>query len=305
MNKFINLATSLFPLWAIVFSIWAYFDSQTWAALQNFVIPLLSIVMFSMGLTLKTKDFYRIFKNFKIILLGIFLQFLLMPGIGYFLISIFDLETIIAIGILLVGTAPGGTASNIICYLAKGDVALSISLTTCSTFLAIFFMPALFWLYTGSDIDVPILQMMISIFKIIILPVTLGIILNSLSLKFLNKIKSTLPLIAMTAIIIIIATIIGSSSDQILMYGWFILLIVIFHNLLGFIFGYYSCYFLNLDKKTSRTIAIEIAMQNSGLATALAIKYFGAVSAVPAAFYSVWHNISGSLIANFWKKNTK
>jgi len=305
MIKFINLATSLFPLWAIVFSIWAYFDSQTWAALQNFVIPLLSIVMFSMGLTLKTKDFYRIFRNFKIILLGIFLQFLLMPGVGYFLISIFDLETIIAIGILLVGTAPGGTASNIICYLAKGDVALSISLTICSTFLAIFFMPALFWLYTGSDIDVPILQMMISIFKIIILPVTLGIILNSLSLKFLNKIKSTLPLIAMTAIIIIIATIIGSSSDQILMYGWFILLIVIFHNLLGFIFGYYSCYFLNLDKKTSRTIAIEIAMQNSGLATALAIKYFGAVSAVPAAFYSVWHNISGSLIANFWKKNTK
>lgn len=305
MNKFINLATSLFPLWAIVFSIWAYFDSQTWAALQNFVIPLLSIVMFSMGLTLKTKDFYRIFKNFKIILLGIFLQFLLMPGIGYFLISIFDLETVIAIGILLVGTAPGGTASNVICYLAKGDIALSISLTTCSTFLAVFFMPTLFWLYTGTDIDVPILQMMLSIFKIIILPVTLGVILNSLNLKFLNKIKNALPLIAITAIVIIIATIIGSSSDQILIYGWLILLIVIFHNLLGFIFGYYSCYLLNLDKKTSRTIAIEVAMQNSGLATALAIKYFGAISAIPAAFYSVWHNISGSLIASFWKKSTK
>jgi len=305
MNKFINLATNLFPLWVIVFSIWAYFDSQTWTALQTFVIPLLSIVMFSMGLTLKTKDFYRIFKNFKIILLGIFLQFLLMPGIGYFLISIFDLETVIAIGILLVGTAPGGTASNVICYLAKGDIALSISLTTCSTFLAVFFMPTLFWLYTGTDIDVPILQMMLSIFKIIILPVTLGVILNSLNLKFLNKIKNALPLIAITAIVIIIATIIGSSSDQILIYGWLILLIVIFHNLLGFIFGYYSCYLLNLDKKTSRTIAIEVAMQNSGLATALAIKYFGAISAIPAAFYSVWHNISGSLIASFWKKSTK
>ena len=305
MDKFINLATSLFPLWVIVFSIWAYFDSQTWTALQTFVIPLLSIVMFSMGLTLKTKDFYRIFKNFKIILLGIFLQFLLMPGIGYFLISIFDLETVIAIGILLVGTAPGGTASNVICYLAKGDIALSISLTTCSTFLAVFFMPTLFWLYTGTDIDVPILQMMLSIFKIIILPVTLGVILNSLNLKFLNKIKNALPLIAITAIVIIIATIIGSSSDQILIYGWLILLIVIFHNLLGFIFGYYSCYLLNLDKKTSRTIAIEVAMQNSGLATALAIKYFGAISAIPAAFYSVWHNISGSLIASFWKKSTK
>ena len=305
MNKFINLATSLFPLWVIVFSIWAYFDSQTWTALQTFVIPLLSIVMFSMGLTLKTKDFYRIFKNFKIILLGIFLQFLLMPGIGYFLISIFDLETVIAIGILLVGTAPGGTASNVICYLAKGDIALSISLTTCSTFLAVFFMPTLFWLYTGTDIDVPILQMMLSIFKIIILPVTLGVILNSLNLKFLNKIKNALPLIAITAIVIIIATIIGSSSDQILIYGWLILLIVIFHNLLGFIFGYYSCYLLNLDKKTSRTIAIEVAMQNSGLATVIAIKYFGAISAIPAAFYSVWHNISGSLIASFWKKSTK
>ena len=305
MNKFINLATNLFPLWVIVFSIWAYFDSQTWTALQTFVIPLLSIVMFSMGLTLKTKDFYRIFKNFKIILLGIFLQFLLMPGIGYFLISIFDLETVIAIGILLVGTAPGGTASNVICYLAKGDIALSISLTTCSTFLAVFFMPTLFWLYTGTDIDVPILQMMLSIFKIIILPVTLGVILNSLNLKFLNKIKNALPLIAITAIVIIIATIIGSSSDQILIYGWLILLIVIFHNLLGFIFGYYSCYLLNLDKKTSRTIAIEVAMQNSGLASALAIKYFGAISAIPAAFYSVWHNISGSLIASFWKKSTK
>ena len=258
-----------------------------------------------MGLTLKTKDFYRIFKNFKIILLGIFLQFLLMPGIGYFLISIFDLETVIAIGILLVGTAPGGTASNVICYLAKGDITLSISLTTCSTFLAVFFMPTLFWLYTGTDIDVPILQMMLSIFKIIILPVTLGVILNSLNLKFLNKIKNALPLIAITAIIIIIATIIGSSSDQIMIYGWLILLIVIFHNLLGFIFGYYSCYLLNLDRKTSRTIAIEVAMQNSGLATALAIKYFGAISAIPAAFYSVWHNISGSLIASFWKKNTK
>ena len=114
-----------------------------------------------------------------------------------------------------------------------------------------------------------------------------------------------MPLIAITAIVIIIATIIGSSSDQILIYGWLILLIVIFHNLLGFIFGYYSCYLLNLDKKTSRTIAIEVAMQNSGLASALAIKYFGAISAIPAAFYSVWHNISGSLIASFWKKSTK
>ena len=304
MNKLINLVTNLFPLWAILFSIWAYFDSETWLGFQDFVIPLLSIVMFAMGLTLKIENFYKIFKNLRIVFFGIFLQFLLMPFIGYLLILIFNIEKIIAVGVLLVGCAPGGTASNVICYLAKGDVALSISLTICSTFLAIFFMPGLFWLYTGNNIEVPVLQMMLSILKIVILPVALGIILNGLNLKFVNKIRVGLPLIAVTAIVIIIATIIGSSANQILIYGWLVLLIVILHNLAGFMLGYYSCYFLGLEKKISRTIAIEIAMQNSGLATALAIKYFSAISAVPAAFYSIWHNISGSLIASFWKRNT-
>ena len=302
MNKIINLATNLFPLWAILFSIWAYFDNQAWASLQNFVIPLLSIVMFAMGLTLKIKNFYKIFKNLKIIFLGIFLQFLLMPSIGFFLIFFFNIETVIAIGILLVGCAPGGTASNVICYLSKGDVALSISLTICSTFLAIFFMPGLFWLYTGNNIDVPVLEMMISILKIVILPVILGVALNSLNLKLVNKIKIGLPLIAIIAIVIIIGTIIGSSADQIFAYGYSILFLVILHNFTGFVIGYYICHLLNLEKKISRTIAIEIAMQNSGLATALAIKYFTVISAIPGAFYSVWHNISGSLIAVYWKR---
>ena len=302
MIKFINASTVLFPVWAILFSFWAYFDPEPWLSLKDFIVPLLSIVMFSMGLTLSIKDFQIIFKNVKVIFIGLSLQFLLMPFLGFFLILIFGLDKLIAIGVLLVGCSPGGTASNLICYLAKGNVALSISLTICSTFLAILFMPLLFWLYTGSNIDVPMLQMMTSISKIIVFPVILGIIINNLNLQFINKIKIGLPLLALIAILLIIATIIGANTKQIAMYASTISLVIILHNLMGLILGYYACHLLNLDKKTKRTIAIEIAMQNSGLAAVIAVKYFGALSAIPAAIYSIWHNVSGSVIASYWKK---
>ena len=302
MSKLINLATNLFPVWAILFAFWSYFFPEGWQNLEDLVIPLLSIVMFSMGLTLKVEDFFNIFKKVKIIFLGLFLQFFFMPLIGFLLIFFFDIEDIIALGILLVGCAPGGTASNVICYLAKGNVALSISLTICSTFLSVFFMPILFWLYTGSNINVPIIEMMSTILKIIIFPVALGILLNNLNLVIIKKIKTTLPLIAVSAIVIIIAIIIGSNSIQISRYGIEILFFVVLHNSLGFFIGYYGSSILNLDKKIKRTIAIEVAMQNSGLATAIAVKYFGLMSAVPGAFYSIWHNISGSFIAAYWKR---
>ena len=303
MSKLINVATNLFPVWAILFAFWSYFFPEGWQNLENLVIPLLSIVMFSMGLTLKVEYFFNIFKKVKIIFLGLFLQFFFMPLIGFLLIFFFNIEDIIALGILLVGCAPGGTASNVICYLAKGNVALSISLTICSTFLSVFFMPILFWLYTGSNINVPIIEMMSTILKIIIFPVALGILLNNLNLVIIKKIKTTLPLIAVSAIVIIIAIIIGSNSIQISRYGIEILFFVVLHNSLGFFIGYYGSSILNLDKKVKRTIAIEVAMQNSGLATAIAVKYFGLMSAVPGAFYSIWHNISGSFIAGYWKRN--
>ena len=303
MIKVINTLTVLFPVWAIVFSIWAFFDPEPWLSLKDFIVPLLSIVMFSMGLTLNIKDFQIIFKNVKTIFIGLLLQFLLMPFLGFILIAIFDLDKFIAIGVLLVGCAPGGTASNLICYLAKGNVALSISLTVCSTFLAIILMPFLFWFYSGDNIDVPVISMMMSILKIIVFPVALGIIINNLNLQIISKIKIGLPLLALIAILLIIATIIGSNADQVGMHISTISLLIILHNLIGMALSYYFCHLLSLDKKTKRTIAIEIAMQNSGLAAAIAIKYFGAVAAIPAAIYSIWHNISGSIIASYWKKN--
>ena len=285
MKNFVGWATSLFPLWVIIFSIWAFFEPDYWSSLSYLIIPLLSLAMFSMGLTLKIDNFIKIFKDFKIIFLGVSLQFLLMPFLGFTLVKIFSLEQLIAIGVILVGCAPGGTASNVICYLARGDVALSISLTICSTILAVFLMPTIFWIYTGSNIEIPFFQMIISIFKIVIIPVILGVFLNSINFIDLKKIKLCLPLIAVLSILFIITIIIASNSDQIFKHGPKIFLIVICHNLLGFFLGFFLSKKMKYSEKISRTIAIEIGMQNSGLATALAIKYFGTLSALAGAFF--------------------
>ena len=306
MKNFVAKTIRLFPLWVILFSAWAFLKPQYWTDISFLIVPLLSVVMFSMGLTLTIEDFLKIFKNFKIVCLGILLQFLIMPILGFLLVKSFNIEQIIGIGVILVGCAPGGTASNVICFLAKGDVALSISLTVCSTILAVFFMPALFWLYTGSNIEIPVYQMMLSIFNIVIIPVFLGIILNSITFFNLEKIKLCLPLIAVIAIIFIIAIIIASNANQIFKYGPKIFFIVICHNLLGIFLGFYLCKKMNYSEKIAKTLAIEIGMQNSGLATALAIKFFGPLAGLAGAFFSIWHNISGPILASYWKrKNPK
>ncbi len=302
MKNFVAKTTSLFPLWVVLFSYWAFVKPEYWSKFSFLIIPLLSLVMFSMGLTLKIKDFLRIFERYKIIVLGVFLQFLIMPLLGFLLIKFFNFQQGIALGIILVGCAPGGTASNVICYLAKGDVALSISLTFCSTILSIFFMPMLFLLYTGSTIDIPVYAMMISIFKIVVIPVCLGILLNSFNFSKIEKIKLGLPLIAVVAILFIITVIIGSNSEEILKNGYKIFFIIICHNLLGILIGFYLCKKLNYSNKIAKTIALEIGMQNSGLATALALKFFGPLSAISGAFFSIWHNISGPILASYWNK---
>ena len=302
MKHFVAKSTSLFPLWVILFSIWAFLDPQYWSNLNFLIVPLLSLVMFSMGLTLVFDDFYRIFRNLKTICLGIFLQFLIMPFLGFLLIKFFNIEQIIGIGVILVGCAPGGTASNVICYLAKGDVALSISLTVCSTILAVFLMPILFLLYTGASIEIPIYQMMLSIFKIVIVPVFLGVIVNSFNFLNMEKTKLYLPLIAVIAIVFIITIIIGSNSNQIFKYGPKIFVVVVCHNLFGIFLGFYICKKMNYSEKIARTLAIEVGMQNSGLATVLAIKYFGPLAALAGAFFSIWHNISGPILASIWKR---
>jgi len=200
-----------------------------------------------------------------------------------------------------VGSCPGGTASNVICFLSRGDVALSVTLTAISTLLAFLATPFLTWLYVGQSIDVPVLKMLVSILKIVLLPVLLGVVINTYFGQHLERIKTVLPVLSVLTIVIVIAIVTALNADNFKQLSFLVVIAVMLHNLLGLAAGYFITRRLGYDIQTARTLAIEVGMQNSGLGTALAVKYFGAAAALPGALFSVWHNLSGALLAQSWR----
>ncbi|TNG01471.1 MAG: bile acid:sodium symporter family protein [Gammaproteobacteria bacterium] len=298
----IHTLTRLFPIWAIVFSLLAWWQPALFVELKPAILPLLALVMFGMGLTLTLKDFIRVFKIPRLIALGAGLQFILMPLFAWLLSLAFALDPLLAAGMILVGASPGGTASNVVCYLAKGNVALSITLTAVSTFLAVLLTPWLSWLYINTSIDVPILNMLKSIFILIIAPVTAGIALNHYFHHRLKPVRHVFPLVSVIAIVIIIAIIVALNHTRLNDLSILLLIAIAGHNIAGLVSGYGISRLLGYDKIVSRTLAIEVGMQNSGLAVALALKYFAPLAALPGAFFSIWHNLSGSLLAAYWRR---
>lgn len=297
--------TNLFPVWALLLSGIAYASPETFTSLKGAIVPLLGIVMFGMGMTLTLDDFARVLKKPSIVALGTALQFLLMPFIAWVLFKTLDLPVEVAAGLVLVGSCPGGTASNVICYLSRGDVPLSITLTAVSTILAVAATPLLTWFYIGRMVPVPVASMFISIIKIVIVPVLLGIALNSMAGKRFEGVRERIaPVISVSAIVLIIAIIVALNRENIAGTGIAVLSAVMMHNLLGLAIGYSAAGCLTDDEKTRRTIAIEVGMQNSGLAVALAIKYFSVKAALPGAVFSIWHNLSGSFLASWWSRRT-
>ncbi len=294
-----------FPIFAIVFSIFASRHPEFLVDYKFAIIPLLGMVMFAMGMTLTMGDFKRVMKSPKVIALGLLLQYGLMPLLAFIIGMILALPTTLMAGLILVGTCPGGTASNVICYLARADVALSITLTAISTLLAVFLTPVLTWLYIGQEVPVPIINMMLTVLKIIILPVTLGVFVNRYFGQYLTQVKQLLPFVSVTAIVFIIAIIVALNAHQISQLAFPIIRAVVLHNGLGLAGGYVIARWLGYDKKICRTLAIEVGMQNSGLGVALATKYFTALTALPGAFFSIWHNITGSLLAAYWTRTSK
>lgn len=294
--------SALFPLWAILASVFAYLQPEIVVGFKSWIIPLLILIMFCMGVTLKLEDFKRVGKNPKIIALTVVLQFLLMPFIAFALSKVFNFSTDLMVGMILVGAVSGGTASNVIAYLAKADVALSITMTVVSTLLSIVITPLLTLLYVGQSIPVPATSMLFSILKIVFLPVVAGVVLNYFFHSFIEKRKDFLALLSIFAIVFIIAIVVGLNASRISTVALSLFLGVALHNLLGLVGGYYAAKFLGYDKKICKTVAIEVGMQNSGLAVALAMKYFTPLAALPGAIFSIWHNISGSLVASFWGK---
>lgn len=265
---------------------------------------LLMIVMFGMGLTLKFEDFVIVFRRPKDIIIGCIAQFTIMPLLAFLLGKVFGLEAGLLAGVILVGTCPGGTASNVMTYLGKGDVALSVGMTSVNTLLAPFLTPMITYLLLKTTVTVDVASMFLSIIKVVIVPIALGFIINRLWGRFTEKITDTLPLISVLAITLIVAAVVSHNSENILKTGAIVFAVVILHNVLGYIVGYILGLVLGLPIEKKKALSIEIGMQNSGLATSLAGTAFPDLSmaTVPGAIFSVWHNISGAILANVFRR---
>lgn len=295
--------TQLFPVWAVILSGIAYLYPATFLPFRTAIVPLLGVVMFGMGLTLQASDFGEVFRRPRVVGLGLALQYGVMPLAAWSVGTALGLGPEVIAGLVLVGACPGGTASNVICYLARGDVALSITLTTVSTLLAVVLTPALTWIYVGQMVPVPVGAMLLSIVKIILIPVAAGILLNRVAHRRLARVKHVFPLVSVIAIVLIIAVIVALNRNSLADVGAAVMAAVMLHNLAGLAAGYGFARLLIGDRQTARTLAIEVGMQNSGLGVALAVKFFSPMAAVPGALFSIWHNLSGSLLAGWWSRN--
>jgi len=297
------IITNFFTVWIIVFALFAFYYPDYFSGLTGLIVPTLGIIMFGMGMTLTVDDFRRVLTRPKDIYIGVLLQYLLMPLGAFILVKVFNLNQFLAAGIILLGSCPGGTASNVITYLARGDLALSVTLTSVSTLLSPVFIPVLMYFYASQWIDVPVLKLLISSFQIVIIPVILGLTVRAILKEKAVAFNEILPSVSTVSIIFIVGVIVAANSESISSTGPKILLIVILHNLFGLIAGFYIAKLSGMDNKKAKTISIEVGMQNSGLAVTLANLHFSALAALPAAVSSVWHNISGSVLAWWWRRN--
>ena len=310
MNKLANLSqkiTQNIGLIIIVFSIIAYFLPQYFSWMTSYTTIFLVIAMFGMGTNIDTRDFKELIKNPKEVLIGSLAQFTIMPLLAWFLAIVFHVNKDIALGIILVGSCPGGTASNVITHIARGDVSMSVSMTILSTLLAPIITPALIYLLAGRWIDISIIAMFKSVIKVILLPVLLGISIKKMNPTVISKSKDVFPLISSLAIILIISGIIGANADKIAQSGLIVLVIVAIHNALGLLAGLLVAKLAKMDYDKATALAIEVGMQNSGLAIELASVNFALnpLATLPGAIFSIWHNIAGSIFASIRRNKPK
>ena len=267
--------------------------------------PLLGVIMFGMGLTLKPEDFRVVFSRPKDILIGCLAQFTVMPLLAFALSRLFSLNEALTVGVVLVGCCPGGTASNVITYLAKGDLALSVGMTATSTLLAPLLTPLLVLLLVGETVDVNVVGMLLSILWVVILPIILGLLIKRLLPRATEQATAYLPAVSSLAICLIVIIVIAANAHKLLSSGWIIVLVVMLHNVLGLAIGYLIGALLKLSPAKRRAISVEVGMQNSGLASSLATLHFAAypMAAIPGAVFSVWHNISGAIVARLYSRH--
>ncbi len=285
---------------AVSFSALALLYPPTFSWIAPHISLGLGIIMFGMGLTLKFQDFTRVVRQWRMVTMGVGLQYLLMPTIAWTLCQILDLPPAVAVGVILLGCCPSGTASNVITYFAKADVPLSVVMTLVSTLLAPLATPLLMELFAGHRVQVDFWAMVRSVFWIVVFPLLDGLILRHFLRDRLQPAIKIFPAISALTICAVIACVVSLNQKHILDFPGLVILAVILHNGLGYITGFWGARVLGADTLTARTISIEVALQNSGLAAALATVFFGPQAALPGAIFSLWQNISGITLARFW-----
>ena len=303
LNKISSLAGKYFALIVIVFSVLAFMVPSLFSSFGAYISILLGVVMFGMGLTLKATDFRLVFTNPIPVLIGVVAQFSIMPTIAFVIAYSLKLPAELAAGLVLLGSVPGGTSSNVMVYLAKGNVPLSITMTTVSTLLAPIMTPFLLLIFAGQWFPVDPKSMFMSIIQVIIIPIILGLLVNKFLPTVTRKSESVLPLISIVAITIIVSAIVANNKENIATAGILVFVAVLLHNGFGLLLGYYAAKALKLSRQDQRAISIEVGMQNSGLGVALAAAYFTPLAALPSAFASAWQVITGTFLASYWAKH--
>ena len=305
LEQISNFVSRYMAVFVIAIAAISLFQPWTFLWTVPYITILLGVVMFGMGMTLRFEDFRLVLERPKDVLIGTIAQFGIMPLLAWLLAHAFSLPPELAAGVILVGTCPGGTSSNVMTYLARGDVALSVSMTMASTVLAPIMTPLLTLWLAGQWIDIPAGKMMISIAQVVIAPIVLGLLINHFFERPVQKAVKVLPLISVVAIVLIVGAVVSANAGRIMETGTLIMLVVMCHNLLGYALGCGAAKLLRMDMAKVKAVSIEVGMQNSGLAASLALLHFGAAAAIPGALFSVWHNISGSLAANYLSSRMK
>lgn len=301
LSRFVG---NTFALWVLLFAVLAFLAPQWFRPLAPAIVPMLGIVMFGMGLTLKLEDFAEVARHPWRVCLGVVAHFVIMPGVAWLLCQLLQLSPEIAVGVILVGCCPSGTASNVMTWLARGDLALSVAIAAVTTLLAPLLTPALIWLLASAWLPVSFAELFWSILQVVLLPIALGVVAQRLFGARVGKVVEVLPLVSVVCIVVIVAAVVAASQAKIAESGLLIMAVVILHNSFGFLLGYLAGRVFGLPLAQRKSLALEVGMQNSGLGAALASAHFSPLAAVPSALFSVWHNISGATLSSWFRRLT-
>ncbi|MCR8979740.1 bile acid:sodium symporter family protein [Brevibacillus laterosporus] len=302
VERISSFAGKTFTVWVLLFSVIAYVYPEHFTWIGAYVIPLLGIVMFGMGLTISASDFKEVFRRPKDVALGVIGHYLVMPLLAFLLAYFLELPPGIAVGVILVGCCPSGTASNVMVFLSRGDVALAVAIASVSTLLAPVVTPFLILLLASKWVDINIWSLFYSIIQVVIIPLALGLFVKKYFGKQAAASVKALPLVSVVAIVMIICGVVAGNQAKLASAGLIIFAVVVLHNVLGFLLGFLFARLCGMDLAKQKAVAMEVGMQNSGLGVAIATAHFSPLAAVPSAIFSVWHNISGSVLASIFSR---